>query len=195
MRRFRLWLLLVLCLLLLTALIYAGGKRLQTQPEGAAIGGPFSLTAGDGKTVTDKSFGDKYLLIYFGFTNCPDTCPTTLGTMMSAVKRVGKRGGDIQPLFITVDPARDTPAVIGAYANDFGTNLIGLTGSPEQIAAVEKEYKVYAEKHQTGNGPNDYVMDHSSVLYLMAPDGKFVAALNADQSADGLGAEIKKNIE
>lgn len=192
--RARTALLIAVCILILAAL-YVGGKRLQTQPEGAAIGGPFTLTEGDGKTVTDKSFGGKYLLIYFGFTHCPDTCPTTLGTMASALKQMGKRRGEVQPLFITVDPERDTPAVVGAYADAFGTNLIGLTGTPAQIAAVEQEYKVYAEKHVTGTGADDYVMDHSSVLYLMDPNGKFLAAVNPDQSAGALGDEISRHMK
>ena len=138
-------------------------------PQGLAVGGPFALTDGDGKPVTDKDFRGKYMLIYFGYTFCPDVCPTT---------------------FITVDPKRDKPAIVKQFAAAFGTRVIGLTGSAEQIAAVAKAYQVYYAEHRTGTGPDDYTMDHSSVLYLMGPDGRFVAPIRADLAPDAMAAAL-----
>src|SRR3954447_24211281 len=140
-----------------------------------AIGGPFQLESGDGKPVTDRDFRGKYMLVYFGYTFCPDVCPTTLNAVADAMDKLGPKADRVQPLFITVDPKRDTPAVVKQYAAAFGHRVIGLTGSAEQIAKVSKEYRVYYAEHRTGPGPDDYAMDHSSILYLMGPDGAFVA--------------------
>jgi protein SCO1/2 len=156
------------------------------------IGGPFTLADGDGKTVTDKDFRGKYLLVYFGYTFCPDVCPTTLGAVADAMDKLGPAASRIQPLFITVDPKRDTPSVVKQYAAAFGSGIEGLTGTPEQIAVVAKEYRVYYAEHPTGKGPSDYSMDHSSVLYLMNPEGGFVAPVRPDQTGDEMAATLKK---
>jgi protein SCO1 len=156
------------------------------------IGGPFALEDGNGKPVTDKDFSGRYMLVYFGYTFCPDICPTTLNAVADAMDKLGPTASRIQPLFITVDPKRDTPAVVKQYTAAFGPSIEGLTGTPEQIAAVAKAYRVYYAEHRTGPGPNDYSMDHSSVLYLMGPTGNFVAPLRADQSGDDIAANLKK---
>jgi len=156
------------------------------------IGGPFTLQDGSGKTVTDKDFRGKYMLVYFGYTFCPDVCPTTLNAVADAMDKLGPEAGRIKPLFITVDPKRDTATVVKQYAAAFGPSIEGLTGTPEEIAAVAKEYRVYYAEHRTGPGPNDYSMDHSSVLYLMSPDGGFIAPVRADQSGDEIAANLKK---
>jgi protein SCO1/2 len=156
------------------------------------IGGPFTLEDGSGKPVTDRDFRGKYMLVYFGYTFCPDVCPTTLNAVADAMDKLGPAAAHIQPVFITVDPKRDTPAVVKQYAAAFGPNIEGLTGTPEQIAKAAKEYRVYYAEHRTGPGPDDYSMDHSSVLYLMSPDGGFVAPVRADQSGDEIAANLKK---
>jgi protein SCO1/2 len=157
---------------------------------GPAVGGPFTLENSSGQTVTDRTFRGKYMLVYFGYTYCPDVCPTTLNAVADALDRLGTKADALQPIFITVDPERDTPSVMKQYTAAFTPRLIGLTGSVAQIADVAKEYHVYYAKHRTGPGPNDYSMDHSSILYLMGPDGRFIAPLRADES----GAEIAKEL-
>ncbi len=157
---------------------------------GVSIGGSFSLTDASGRAVTDRDFRGKYLLVYFGYTFCPDVCPTTLNQMAGALDTLGARADRIQPLFVTVDPGRDTPAVLLQYTAAFTPRLLGLTGTPEQIAAVAKAYRVYYAEHRTGTAPLDYTMDHSSIIYLMAPDGQFVAPIRADAEASEMAAEI-----
>jgi protein SCO1/2 len=182
-------------LLLAILLIGAGGLLWLTSGGGGGglgIGGPFTLQDGSGKRVTDKDFRGKYMLVYFGYTFCPDVCPTTLNAVADAMDKLGPSASRIQPLFITVDPKRDTPAVVKQYAAAFGPSIEGLTGTPEEIATVAKEYRVYYAEHRTGTGPNDYSMDHSSVLYLMSPTGGFIAPVRADQSGDEIAANLKK---
>ena len=160
--------------------------------EAATIGGPFSLTNGAGQPVTDQSFRGKFMLVYFGYTFCPDVCPTTLNDVAQAVDKLGNGADRLQPLFITVDPARDTPAVIRQYAAAFSPRLDGLTGTDDQIATVAKAYRVYYKKHVIGPGPTDYTMDHSSILYVMDPAGHFVGVIRADEGADAIAADLKK---
>jgi protein SCO1/2 len=159
---------------------------------GASIGGPFVLTDGSGKAVTDKDFRGHFLLVYFGYTFCPDVCPTTLNDVAQAMEKLGPRAANVQVLFITVDPKRDTPKVIEQYAAAFSPKFIGLTGTPDQIKTVAREYRVYYAEHRTGPGPNDYAMDHSSILYLMGPDGGFIAPIPADGGPDTVAADVAK---
>jgi protein SCO1/2 len=186
----------VIGLLVAVLLLAAGGYLFLSgsQPAGLTVGGPFSLIDGDGKPVTDQTWHGKYMLVYFGYTFCPDVCPTTLTNLADALDKLGAKADRIQPLFITVDPKRDTPDVVKQYAAAFGPRIIGLTGSAEQIATAAKEYRVYYAEHRTGPGPDDYSMDHSSVLYLMGPDGRFIAPLRADQSGPELATALTKFI-
>jgi protein SCO1 len=186
----------VIGLLVAVLLLAAGGYLFLSgsQPAGLTVGGPFSLIDGDGKPVTDQTWHGKYMLVYFGYTFCPDVCPTTLTNLSDALDKLGAKADRIQPLFITVDPKRDTPDVVKQYAAAFGPRVIGLTGSAEQIATAAKEYRVYYAEHRTGPGPDDYSMDHSSVLYLMGPDGRFIAPLRADQSGPELATALAKFI-
>ena len=144
------------------------------------IGGPFTLTASDGMTVTEQTYRGKWLLVFFGFTSCPDTCPTALLDIAAALEKLGPDADKLQPLFITVDPLRDTPAVMENYTQSFDPRIVGLTGTPQQIAAVAQEYGVYYAPRKIGPGVEDYVMDHGSYLYLMDPEGKFVRGFDAD---------------
>ena len=184
----------IIGLMVAVILLAAGGYLFLTnsQPAGLTVGGPFALIDGDGHAVTDQTWRGKYLLVYFGYTFCPDVCPTTMTNLADALGKMGPRADRLQPLFITVDPKRDTPEVVKRYAAAFGPRFIGLTGSAEQIAAAAKEYRVYYAEHRTGPGPDDYSMDHSSVLYLMGPDGKVVAPVRADQSGPELAAALTK---
>lgn len=161
----------------------------------AEIGGPFTLVDGDGKTVTDADFRGKWMLIYFGYTFCPDVCPTSLSEVASALDRLSPAEADkLVPTFITVDPERDTPQVMKDYASAFHPRIIGLTGSRDQINAVSKAYKVYAAKAKGGDAEY-YTMDHSSIMYLVGPDGRFVAHFPHGTGAETLAAELKKHLD
>ena len=186
----------IIGVLLAVLLVISGGYWFMSggPPGGLAVGGPFSLIDGDGKPVSDQTWRGKYMLVYFGYTFCPDVCPTTLSTVGDALDRLGAKADRVQPIFITVDPKRDRPAVVKDYAAAFGPRIAGLTGSAEQIAAVAKAYRVYFAEHRNGPGPDDYTMDHSSILYLMGPDGRFVAPIRADQSGPDMAAALAKLI-
>jgi protein SCO1/2 len=158
----------------------------------AAIGGPFALEDGNGHRVTDRDYRGKYMLVYFGYTFCPDVCPTTLNEVAGAMEQLGAKAGRVQPIFITVDPKRDTPAVVKQYVAAFSPKLVGLTGNEAAVTAVAQEYRVYVATRRTGEGPNDYTVDHSSILYLMGPDGAFVAPIRADEPADQMAQDIAK---
>lgn len=175
----------------------AGSLWLLSAPpidQSATIGGPFRLTASDGKIVTDQDFRGKYLLIYFGYTICPDVCPTTLQSVAAALDVLGPKAASVQPLLITVDPARDTASVLAQYTAAFSPQLLGLTGTADEIAEVEKEYRVYTAIHRTGSGPDEYSVDHSSVLFLMGPDGRFIARLRADASGPEIASAIVQRL-
>lgn len=140
----------------------------------AAVGGPFALIDQNGHPTTDKDFRGRWVLLYFGYTYCPDVCPTTLALMANVLDRLGAKATRIVPVFITVDPERDTPDTLKKYLSAFGPRFVGLTGSPAAIAKVAREYRVYYAKHKLDGG--NYSVDHSSVIYLLDPDGKFVKA-------------------
>jgi protein SCO1/2 len=166
------------------------GPAASAHSDGVTIGGPFSLLDGQGKTVTDRDFRGRFMLIYFGYTHCPDACPTTLNDMALALDKLSAaERAKIAPLFITVDPERDTPAMIGDYVGAFGKEFTGLTGSQQAISAAEAEYHVFAQKHQLAHG--DYSMDHSSIIYVMAPDGAFVGIINAGTKPDEIALRLK----
>ena len=158
------------------------------------IGGPFTLTGGQGQPVRDTDFRGDWRLVYFGYTHCPDACPTTLSALGAALDKLPPaRRQHIRVLFISVDPARDTPAVVGPYAAAFGPEFVGLTGGEAALQQVEESFHVYARRHELKGG--DYAMDHSSIIYVMRPDGSFAGLLDdalspADlaQRLTGLGA-------
>ncbi len=159
-----------------------------TAPVTARIGGPFALTDGIGRRVTDRDFRGRFMLIYFGYTTCPDVCPTTLAAVEAALHQLGTRARRVAPLFITVDPARDTPDVVERYVRGFGTDLIGLTGTPAEIARVRREYLVSAvRRHDPDHGG---AIDHTAVLLLIGPDGRYVAPLPVDAPAAGIAARL-----
>jgi protein SCO1/2 len=141
----------------------------------ALVGGPFSLIDQTGRRVTDQDFRGRHMLVYFGFTYCPDICPSALQLMTAALDELGPKADKIQPIFITVDPERDTPEQLAKYVTSFHPRLIGLTGSLPEIQSVAKAYRVYFQKAKDENSSADaYTMDHTSIIYLMGPDGGYV---------------------
>ena len=144
----------------------------------------------DGRRVTDATFRGKWLLVYFGYTSCPDVCPTTLSAMALALDKLGPLADKVQPVFITVDPERDTSKIVGEYVKDFDPRFVGLVGSPQEIGAAAQEFHVYYRVRQLGN--NEYVVDHSSFIYLFDPNGGFVRLLTGDLPGHQLADELRK---
>jgi protein SCO1/2 len=170
---------------------HTGGPA-QTSTGRALIGGPFSLVDPTGKRVTDKDFAGRPMLVYFGFTNCPDVCPAGLQVIAAALDRLGDKAKGQTPIFITVDPERDTPEALGKYVASFHKGIIALSGSPEDIAAVTKAYRVYATKVPDDSRPGEYSVDHSSFMYLMSSSGEFVKHFPHNVDAGELASEIAK---
>jgi cytochrome oxidase Cu insertion factor (SCO1/SenC/PrrC family) len=184
--------------ILLAAALVGGAALLVTwlrEPEalGAAIGGSFSLTDQNGDRVTEQSFRGKLMLIYFGFVFCPDACPTALSAMTDAIEQLGPGGEDVVPVFITVDPERDTVAVLKDYAEAFHPRLKALTGTPEEIAQVAKAYRVYFRKAEE-SAPGEYLVDHSSIIFLMGRDGRYRTHFTHFAPPEQMAAEIKKRL-
>jgi len=173
-------------------------KQADTQPPplaGAKIGGPFALTDQDGKAVTERDFAGRYRIMYFGYTFCPDVCPTDMQVVGAAMRlldssdpALAKR---VVPIFVTIDPARDTPAVLKQFVSAFYPRMVGLTGSPDAIDKVAKEYAVFYQKGDT-TATGGYLMQHSNQAYLMDPDGKPLALLPTDQGPKAVAAEIER---
>lgn len=162
-------------------------------PPPADIGGPFALTDQNGKAVTDKTFRGKFELIYFGFTHCPDACPTTLTLIGAALKKLPPADAKkIQPIFITLDPERDTPPVMKEYVDYFMPGMEGLTGSTEAIADVARAFRVSYQKVKDPNSDQPYTIDHSSIIYVMDGKGRFIKNFSAGITPDSLAAELEK---
>lgn len=163
-----------------------------TAPVRPVIGGPFTLTQSDGRVVTDRDFRGHYLLIYFGYTSCPDICPTTLSMVANAMDILGPRAQQLQPLFITVDPAHDTPAMMRDYVRAFGERIVGLTGTDAEIRTIEQEYRISSTVHENGSGTDDYTVDHTAVLFLVAPDGRYLAPIPATETGPELAKDLAR---
>ena len=155
----------------LTLALWPARPGMATEP--VTIGGAFTLRTPDGTTVTDQTYRGKWLLVYFGYTFCPNTCPTALMDIASVLAQLDGETDAVQPLFITVDPRRDTPDVLQQYTRSFDPRIIGLSGDPPQIAAAAQAYGAYYTTRKTGPGPEDYLIEHSSYVYLMDPRGRF----------------------
>ena len=160
----------------------------------ALIGGPFSLIDHTGKRVTEKDFLGRKTLVYFGFTSCPDVCPTGLQAIAAALDQLGAKGEAITPLFITVDAERDTPAKMSEYVKSFHPRLVGLTGSPGEVAAAAKAYRVYYNKVADPKTPGAYSVDHVALFYLMDEKGVFVRHFTHPIEATKLAAELAKSL-
>ena len=175
-----------------------GGTAPQGEPPlaGARIGGPFALTDQNGKTVRDSDFAGKYRLVYFGYTFCPDVCPTDMLKVTAVMRGFDKSDpalvAKLAPIFITVDPARDTPKALKEFVSNFDSRIVALTGSPEAIAATAKAYAVPFEVQKPVNPGGGYLVDHGTITYLMGPKGEPIAALTHDMTPEQMTAEIKK---
>ncbi len=172
--------------LALTMLIFVAFWSTGPRHADSLIGGPFALQSTDGGVVTDADMKGKPYLVFFGYTHCPDICPTTLAALTDVLKKLGDK--PIRLLFITIDPERDTPAVLKDYLASFDPRITGLTGAPAAVDAAEKSFRVYAKKVPLANG--DYTMDHSAIVYLMDADGSFIAAIDATRKADDVAKEL-----
>ena len=186
-------------LALLAALLIAGTAYYVVKPIGLAtstgtalIGGPFTLTDQDGRKVTDKDFLGKYMLVFFGYTYCPDLCPTELQVMSAALDSLGAKADAIQPIFISFDPERDRPEVLKQYVSNFHPRLVGLTGTPEEVAAAAKAYRVYYSKVPNSTAPDTYLMDHSTITYLMDSQGKFLKHFSYSTDSTALAKALEE---
>lgn len=160
----------------------------------ALIGGPFTLTDHTGKRVTEKDFLGRYTLLFFGYTHCPDICPSALQVIAAALEKLGDKGKAVTPVFVTLDPERDTPEKLASYIQSFDKTFTGLTGSKEEVAAAAKAYRIYYEVIPDDKIAGEYAIDHAAIIYLMGKDGQFVTHIphttNVDQVVDVLNKAI-----
>jgi protein SCO1 len=170
--------------------LFATGQFRSGGPGVSAIGGPFALTDQDGKPITDRDFKGEPLLVFFGYTHCPDVCPTTLFEISEVLRALGPDADRVHALYITVDPERDTPAVMKDYLSSFDPHLRGASGDRKAIEAAEKAYRAFAQKVPGENG--DYSMDHTALVYLMDKQGRFVAPFSLKRRPEEAAADLKK---
>ena len=186
-------------------LVVAGVAFLEARKDGvpgtvgAAIGGPFTLTDHAGRTVTERDFLGRHMVIFFGYTFCPDVCPTNLATVADALDILGDDlAARIAPVFVSVDPERDTPDLLAQYVGNFHPRMVGLTGSAEQVSAVARAYRVYYAKADQADGDNEtYLIDHSAITYLVGPDGSFIRhfphGITPEAMAEGLRRALRES--
>lgn len=179
---------LVLCF----AVVLIVSGRTPNVPQVAAIGGPFRLTDQDGRTVTDRDLKGRPFLVFFGFTHCPEICPTTLFEISEILRNLGPDADRARALFITVDPERDTPKALKDYLSSFDPHLLGLTGDADAIAAVAKSYRAIYRKVPLAEG--GYTMDHTAIVYLMDKQGRFVSPFSLKRSTEASVAELRKHL-
>lgn len=186
------------CLLLGLTLAACSGGGGEPPLKGAAIGGPFTLTDQDGRTATDRDFAGRYRIMYFGFTHCPDVCPTDLAVLGQALRRFEKqdpeRAARVVPIFVSVDPERDTPAVLKEYVAAFHPRLVGLTGTKAQLADTIRKYGAYGEKEAPA-ARGGYNVNHSRIAELIGPAGEPIVLLPYDKGAEAVAAELDRWVE
>lgn len=181
----------ILAIALFVAVVGSIGWLHQRQPP--TVGGPFQLLdAGSGRQVTDRDFRGKWLLVFFGYTRCPDVCPTTLSDIAGALTTLGPLAEQIQPLFITVDPERDTQQVLADYTVAFDPRIVGLTGTPEQVAVAAKAYKAYYAKRVIGD---DYFMDHTATVYVMRPDSSYDRSFLSSSDSSDMAKRLRADLQ
>jgi len=185
-------------LALLAALILAACSGASAGPaplEGASMGGPFTLTDQQGRRVSDRDFAGRYRIVYFGFTFCPDVCPVDMQAIGAGLRRFEAsdpgRAARVVPIFITVDPARDTPQVLRQFVGHFHPRAVGLTGSEAEIAQVARAFRIFYERGEPGAG-GEYAVDHSRIAVLYGPEGQPIAQIPSDQGADAVAAELDR---
>jgi protein SCO1/2 len=157
-----------------------------------AVGGPFSLLNQDGKPVTERDFAGRPFLVFFGFTHCPDICPTTLFQISEMLGKMGDEGRDLRALFITVDPERDTPEVLKYYLSSFDDRIVGLTGDPVSVEAAIRAFRGFARKVPGKDG--DYTMEHTAFVYLMGPDGNFLGTVNLARAPEEAARDVRAKL-
>ena len=162
----------------------------QTGTQTAKIGGPFELTAMDGTRMSTADFGDKGRVIFFGFTYCPDVCPTTMFEVSNWLEALGPAAGKLQPIFISVDPERDTPEVLSHYLSAFDGEILGMTGTEEEIATVARDYRIYYQRVPLDEG--DYTMDHTASILLFQNDGSFMGTIAYGEDADTAVEKLRR---
>jgi protein SCO1/2 len=174
---------------------FAGGPASQATTSGtAAIGGPFTLVSTKGEMVTDQAYRGKWLLAFFGYTICPDACPTALNNISVALEKLGPDANKIQPVFITVDPRRDPREVMSEYLKSFDSRIVGLTGTQDQIEKVTKEYRVYVATQKPDADNDYYLVSHSAYIYLINPDGKFVNVIAGSEAGEDIATWLRKQM-
>jgi protein SCO1 len=189
----------VLFILILFAAGFVGATLYALKPQTAQtegkplIGGPFSLVDTEGRRVTDLDFRGKLMLVFFGYTHCPDVCPTELQTMADVMDKLGPDAAKVAPIFISVDPQRDTPEALAGYVKNFSPRIAGLTGNLNEVASAAKAYRVYFRK--AGDGSGDYTVDHSTFVYLMDQEGKYLTHFVFNTPPDAIMSVIKKQIK
>jgi protein SCO1/2 len=162
------------------------------QTPASAVGGPFTLVDHNGRTVTEKTFEGHPYLVFFGFTHCPDVCPTTLFNLSEVLKATGEDGRDLRALFITVDPERDTPEAMKSYISSFDERIVGLTGDRAAVEAAIRTFRAYAKKVPTSGG--DYTMEHSATVYLMDEDGELVGTVNLNRPPEEVARDLLERV-
>jgi protein SCO1/2 len=158
----------------------------------ALIGGPFTLTGAGGKRVTDEDFRGRYMLVFFGFTHCPDICPAGLQLISAALAKIGSKADRFVPIFVSVDPQRDTTEIVTNYVKNFDDRIVGLSGTPEEVAAVAKAYRVFYEKVPSDASAQDYNMNHTSIIYVMDPKGEYVTHFTPMNTVDDMAAKLQQ---
>jgi protein SCO1/2 len=181
---------LVLCLGVL--LIVSGRMWAPVAQQVASVGGPFRLIDQHGRTVTDQDLKGRPFLVFFGFTHCPDICPSALFEISEIMRTLGRDAERVGALFVTVDPERDTPSVLKDYLSSFDPHVTGLTGDPAEVAAVAKAYRVYFKKVPLDQG--GYTMDHTAIVYLMDKQGRFVSPFNLKRGTEAAAADLRKHL-
>jgi protein SCO1/2 len=180
---------------ILAGIMFGRMLRADLTPSGtASIGGPFTLVSSNGQNVSERSYRGKWVLIYFGYTYCPDACPTALNNISVALEKLGSDARDLQPLFVTVDPQRDTRAAMADYLKSFDSRIIGLTGTQDQIDRTVKEFRVYASLEKSDDGGDSYLVSHTSYIYLMDPQGDFVNVIQGGATGDEIAAWLRKEM-
>ncbi len=176
--------------MLVAAIFYVLPDRNLTATQPSSVGGAFQLVDHNGKTVTEADFKGKPQLVFFGFTHCPDICPTALFEISEVLRRMGPDAEKAGAIFVSVDPERDTPEKLKLYLSSFHPRISALTGTPEQVEAMTRAYRVYAKKVPLDGG--GYTMDHSAIVYLMDKNGQFVAPFNLKRTTDAAAADLKR---
>jgi len=177
---------------ILAGIMFGRMLRADLTPSGTAtIGGPYTLVATSGQNVSDRAYRGKWVLIYFGYTYCPDACPTALNNISVALENLGARARNLQPFFVTVDPQRDTREAMANYLKSFDSRIIGLTGTQDQIDRTVKEFRVFASRE---NGGDNYLVSHTSYIYLMDPQGAFVNVIQGSATGEEIAAWLRKEM-